>query len=106
MTELTDIRQIPTIGKIVLVIYNGMRSPCRKFLGEMGQAIEIVESSTNPANGSYFMMQLNQELKEKFFISTMPLAIIMVDGVEKKRFEGHWNYHFQMAEMINEGFSK
>jgi len=103
MTEINNISQLPTTGKIVLVILNGLRAPCRKFLGEMNQAIEIVE--TNPTGASYFNIQLNTEIKEFFHITQIPVAIVMVDGVEKTRFSGHWTYHFEMADKIRGGFS-
>jgi len=106
MTEINNISQLPTTGKVVLAVIIGNRAPCRKFLGELDQAIGIVENPNNPAGGSYFSMQLSKEVNEFFQISQFPCAIIMVDGIEKKRFSGHWTYHFEMANFIQEGFNK
>jgi len=103
MIQISNLNQLPKSGKVVLVILNGLRAPCRKFLGEMEQAIGIIES--NKIGGFYFNIQLNQEVKEFFHLTQMPVAIVMVDGVEKARFSGHWIYHFEMARLIQEGFS-
>lgn len=105
MDEITSLSQLPTIGKVVVAVVNGTRAPCRKFLGELNQAIGIVENPNNPSGGSYYHIQLSTEVNEVFHISQFPCAIIMVNGVEKKRFSGHWTYHFEMAGLIQEGFS-
>lgn len=106
MISINNLSEISFIGKVVLAVINGYRAPCRKFLGELNQAIDVLENRINPAGGNYFVIQYSNEVNEVFHIRQMPCTIVMVDNIEKVRFSGHWIYHFEMANMISEGFSK
>jgi hypothetical protein len=106
LIEIDSISKVPTTGKVVVVIINGFRAPCKKFVNTTNQSIGIIESANPPAGGLYFLLQLNNDLKDSLFISAMPIAIVYVNGVEKKRWSGHWYSEFQIANMIREGFSK
>jgi len=106
LTEIDSISKVPTTGKVVVVIINGFRAPCKKFVNTTNNAIGIIENANPPMSGLYFLLQLTSEIKEVLSIRAMPFAVVYVDGVEKKRWDGHWYSEFQIADMIREGFSQ
>ena len=106
LVEIDSISKVTTTGKVVVVIINGFRAPCKKFVNTTNSAIGIIESANPPVGGSYFLLQLTGEIKKALSIRAMPVAIVYVDGFEKKRWDGHWYSEFQIANMIREGFSK
>lgn len=104
MIEIANPNDIPKEGKVAVFV-TFKTTPCQKFLNYSRQAIGILEGK-NPLGGSYFNIQNTPEVKEALKINMMPTCIVYVDGVEKKRFTGHFWSQFEIANYISEGFSK
>jgi hypothetical protein len=102
--NISEIFQIPTNGKVVVFIMVDSRAPCKKFLSYAQTGINIVEK--NPTGASYYLLPFTNEIKETLRLSGMPTTIVYVDGIEKKRFQGHFWSEFEIANMISEGFNK
>ena len=105
MIDITEPVQIPTKGKVVVfVVFD--TAPCRKFMNYVNVAIGKVLEAKEPTGNSYFKIINSTSVKEALRISSMPTCIVYVDGEEKTRFSGHFWSEFEIANKINQGFSK
>jgi len=102
MIDITSPNEIPKEGKaVVFVVFE--TAPCKKFINASNSAInEVLKDKEN----HYFKLLNTPEVKEALGITSMPTAIVYVDGEEKKRFSGHFYSRFEIAAMIGEGFTK
>jgi len=104
--NITEPSEIPQEGNVAVFILVDSRAPCKKFLNYAAQAVSILEPECNPTNGTYLVLNWNDVVKEEFTLGGMPTCIVFVDGVEKKRFVGHFYSQFEIAGLIAEGFNK
>lgn len=101
MENINSLSAMPTEGKVVLVVAWDT-APCKKFINTLNQAIgHILSKNEKTADISYFKIPNTNEVKQSIKVSQMPSCIIYQDGVEKKRFGGHWCSMFDIAGYIS-----